>query len=289
MDESAALSLISELLPAAGDDAAVIDDLVITTDMLHEQTDFPDGVTPYTMGWRSVGASLSDVAAMGADAVAAVAVYAAPQFQETSIRSFISGATDVCELVSAEYVGGDLDRHRELTVASTVVGRSESPVYRSGASAGERVYVTGTLGRSAAALDLFREGEVGLANSLFQFEPRVAFGKTIQPVASAMMDSSDGLARSLHQLATASDVGFDVAWEKIPVDPVLKSVSKDVREHALHFGEDFELVFTASPDEMRRLSSSLPDSFQEIGIVTESEVTIDGDSLADRGYTHGNE
>ena len=82
MDERAALALLSAELEDAGDDAAVVDDLVITTDMLHERTDFPAGTTRYTAGWRAVGASLSDVAAMGAEATAAVAAYAAPAFDD---------------------------------------------------------------------------------------------------------------------------------------------------------------------------------------------------------------
>ena len=76
VNERDALRALAVDLPHAGDDAAVVGDTVITTDMLHEQTDFPPGTTRYTAGWRAVGASLSDIAAMGADATAAVAVYA---------------------------------------------------------------------------------------------------------------------------------------------------------------------------------------------------------------------
>ncbi|MUV89902.1 thiamine-phosphate kinase, partial [Halapricum sp. CBA1109] len=81
MDERTVLGLLADRLPAAGDDAAVVDGLAVTTDMLHERTDFPAGTTRYTAGWRAVGASLSDLAAMGAEPVGAVAVYAAPAFE----------------------------------------------------------------------------------------------------------------------------------------------------------------------------------------------------------------
>src|SRR6056297_3951814 len=107
MDEQTALGLVGDRLASAGDDCAVVDGQVITTDMLHERTDFPEGTTRYTAGWRAVGASLSDVAAMGAEATAAVAVYAAPTFEEAALLSFVEGARDVCEYVEAEYVGGD--------------------------------------------------------------------------------------------------------------------------------------------------------------------------------------
>ncbi|NHN60199.1 MULTISPECIES: thiamine-phosphate kinase [Halorussus] len=307
MDERAALTLLADSLPHAGDDAAVVDGQVLTTDMLHETTDFPAGTTRYTAGWRSVGASLSDVAAMGAAATAAVAVYAAPAFDEADLGAFVAGAGDVCEAVGAEYVGGDLDESREFTAATTALGRTDDPVRRSGASPGERVCVTGTLGRTAAALALFERGgresgsgdaerddagrdDVERANDLFRFEPRVAAGRAIAPSATAMMDSSDGLARSLHQLAEAGDCGFSVAWDALPVDDAVRELAADeseLREYALFFGEDFELVFTVPESELTAVREASPTPISEIGEVTESGVEMDGEPLPDQGYTHG--
>lgn len=300
MDERAALARIADRLPAAGDDCAVVDGLVLTTDMLHESTDFPAGTTRYTAGWRAVGASLSDVAAMGATATAAVAVYGSPSFDPEELGAFVDGACDVCELVGAEYVGGDLDGHDEFTVASTAVGETDDPVLRSGATPGEHVCVTGTLGRSAAALRLFRgcadvrDADVPVdperANGLFRFEPRVAAGRALAPHASAMMDSSDGLARSLHQLADASDCGFAVETDGLPVDPAVTEVATDAtdeRELAVHFGEDFELVFTT--DDPAAADAAAPTTVSVVGRVTDAGegVEMDGDPLPDRGYTHG--
>src|SRR6056297_1050345 len=139
MNERSALSMLGGLVGGAGDDAAVVDGHVLTTDMLHETTDFPAGTTRYTAGWRAVGASLSDLAAMGAEAVAAVAVYGAPTFEWEEIAAFVAGAREVCELTGGAYVGGDLDGHDEFTVATTALGRAPDPVRRSGASPGEAV------------------------------------------------------------------------------------------------------------------------------------------------------
>jgi thiamine-monophosphate kinase len=208
MDERAALERLETTLSAAGDDAAVVDGLALTTDMLHDTTDFPTGTTRYTAGWRAVGASLSDLAAMGAEAVAAVAVYGAPSFDWAEIADFVAGASDVCELVGGAYVGGDLDGHEEFTVATTALGQTDRPVLRSGATPGDAVCVTGTLGRSGAAIRRFEDGAIERGNELFRFEPRIEAGLALAPHATAMMDSSDGLARSLHQLAAASDCGF---------------------------------------------------------------------------------
>ncbi|MFC4550321.1 MULTISPECIES: thiamine-phosphate kinase [Halorussus] len=294
MDERAALAAIADRLPSAGDDAAVVDGQVLTTDMLHETTDFPDGTTRYTAGWRAVGASLSDVAAMGARATAAVAVYAATEFDPDELDAFVSGASDVCEAVGAEYVGGDLDQSREFTAATTALGRTDDPVLRSGASAGEVVCVTGTLGRSAAAVELFDRGDVERANELFRFEPRVAAGRALAPRATAMMDSSDGLARSLHQLAEASDCGFSVEFDALPVDEAVRAVVEDsdggedeIRELSVFFGEDFELVFTLPESDLAAARSDSPTPISVVGEVTESGVEMDGEALADRGYTHG--
>ena len=290
MDERAALSLVGESVPAAGDDCAMVGDLAVTTDMLHERSDFPDGTTRYTAGWRAVGASLSDVAAMGADATAALAVYGAPSFETDELEAFLSGCLDVCAAVGAEYVGGDLDGHDEFTVSTTALGRSDDPVYRSGATPGDAVCVTGTFGRSGAALRHFEDGESERGNDLFRFEPRVAAGRALAPYASALMDSSDGLARSLHQLAEASGCGFAVAYDDVPIDPAVEAVADspdEKREMAVHFGEDFELVWTVPEDAFEDAVDASPVGVARIGTVTDDGVRMDGSTLPDRGFTHG--
>lgn len=287
MDERTMLGLLADHLPHAGDDAAVIDGLAVTIDMLHETTDFPSGTTRYTAGWRSVGASLSDLAAMGADPTGAVAVYGAPAFEQEEILAFVDGARDVCEAVGTEYVGGDLDDHAEFTVATAAVGRTDDPVFRSGAKPGDAVCVTGTLGRSAAALRYFDRGETERANDLFQFRPRVDSGRALALHASAMMDSSDGLARSLHQLAEASDCGMAIETP-LPIDDAVDAVAgPDERlELGAFFGEDFELVCTVPESKLTAARNATPVTLTRIGTVVEDGVTLDGQPLPDRGYTH---
>jgi len=291
MDERSALTMLATSLPGAGDDAAVVDGLVITTDMLHEQSDFPAGTTPETAGWRAVGASLSDLAAMGASATCAVAVYAAPEFEERALSAFVHGASEVCDLVDAEYVGGDLDEHSEFTTATTAVGHVEDAVSRDGATPGDAVCVTGKLGRTAAALRRFAPGDADPGNELFRFTPRIAAGRALRGHASAMMDSSDGLARSLHQLAEASGCGFAIEWNRLPVHPAVDAVAEsesDRRECAAHVGEDFELVFTTpDPDAALAAVDDARTDATVIGEVVSEGVTADGEPLPDRGYTHG--
>ena len=298
MDERAALRQLAATLPHAGDDAAVVDDTAITTDMLHETTDFPAGTTRYTAGWRSIAASLSDLAAVGAQPTAAVAAYADTAFEADALADFVDGAQAVCETVGADYVGGDLDSHSEFTVATTAIGDTDTRVDRAGATPGDRVVVTGAFGRSAAALRYFERGAnddddaIDRANDLFQFAPRVDAGRALAPSATAMMDSSDGLARSLHQLAEASDCGFAIERAAVPVADALDEVADDDAdrwEAAVHFGEDFELVATVPSSRLDDVRAASPTPLTEIGRVVESEegVRVDGEPLADRGYTHG--
>ena len=289
MDERTALGRLDGRLTQVGDDAAVVDGLVLTTDMLHERTDFPAGTTRYTAGWRAVGASLSDVAAMGAEAVATVAAYGAPELRWDEIEAFVDGALAVSEACDAGYVGGDLDEHGEFTVATTALGRTDRPVYRSGAAEGEAVCVTGTLGRTAAALRLFEAGEVDRANELFRFQPRVAAGTALAAVATAMMDSSDGLARSLHQLADASGVGMAVE-SPLPIDGAVDEVAADAearRELGCFVGEDFQLICTIPAAAVDDAREACPVALTRIGTVVDAGVTLDGAPLPDRGFTHG--
>ena len=289
MDERAALARIEAELPGAGDDAAVVDGLILTTDMLHDRADFPAGTTRYTAGWRAVGASLSDVAAMGAEAVGTVAAYGAPDLAWDEIAAFVAGARAVSEACDGAYVGGDLDVHDEFTVATAALGRADDPVTRAGAAVDEAICVTGTLGRTGAALRLFEAGEVERANDLFRFQPRVAAGRAIAPFATAMMDSSDGLAVSLHQLAAASGCGMAVETP-LPIDGAVDEVATDAadrRELGCFVGEDFELVCTVPVADLDAARAACPVELTRIGTVVADGVTLDGEALPDRGFTHG--
>ena len=283
MDERSLLRWLDGRLPVAGDDAAVVDGLALSTDMLHASTHFPAGTTEYTVGWRAVATSLSDLAAVGAEPVAVVAAYGAPTLERSALAAFLDGAVAVCDRTDAEYVGGDLNAHSELTVASTALGRVQSPVGRSGASPGEAVCVTGRLGRTVAALALFEDGDHERANELFRFEPRTAAGRVLADAATAMIDSSDGLARSVHQLAAASGCG--IALES-PF-PIHEAAPADRSQDSLFVGEDFELVCTVPSDAVESLRQKLPVAFTRVGTTTDGSVTIDGEPLPDRGYDHG--
>ncbi len=289
MDERAALRIVESLVGAAGDDAAIIDGQAVSVDMLHETSDFPEGVTPYTAGWRAISVSLSDLAAVGAQPTVTLGVYSPPQFERSALEAFINGAIDASTRVGAEYVGGDLDITDELTTVGIAIGKVDQPVGRSGANEGDAIVVTGTLGRGAIAVRKFEAGAVEEGNELFRFTPRIEPGRYLASEATAMIDSSDGLARSLHLLAEASDCGFEIEEAAIPIDPQLEEIVSDAEERrslGIFWGEDFELIATLPPDTVDDMRSSIDIPLHQIGTVTEDGLKLDDASLPDRGFSH---
>ena len=286
MDEFGALAHLADEL-GVSDDCAAIDTpdeshLLLTTDMLHETTDFPDDVTSRTVGWRSAAVSLSDVAGSGGRALAVVAAYGAPEFDDR-LDAFVRGASGACETVGARYVGGDLDSHDERTVVSSAVGATDDVVTRSGACVGDAVAVTGALGRTAVALRAFENGDAERGNELFAFPPRVDEGVALAPHASAMTDLSDGIAVGLHNIADASDVGFAVSRDQLPTLP-------DAREDDIYVGEDYELLLTLPREAVEKARDSVASTGTRLTVVGEAVeedgVTLDGEPLERRGYEH---
>ncbi|MCD6136524.1 thiamine-phosphate kinase [Candidatus Bipolaricaulota bacterium] len=290
MRETDVLRLINARVIASGDDAAVVPfkgtNLILTTDMLHRESDFPTGTTTRTIGWRSVAVSLSDLAAMGARPLGVLLALADPDLDEELISGVLDGALACCKQAGAQLVGGDIDRQRELTLVSTGVGEAERPVRRDGAMVGDLICVTGELGRTATGLNLFSTGDTDRANDLFCFPPRLEWGMKLAGLATSMIDISDGLAHSLHLMASQSRVGFRVRWKRLPIIPLLSDQISGaaLRDAVLFTGEDYELLFTVPADLVSRIDPTV--SFTMIGHVTEHGFTLDDEQLPDRGYEH---
>lgn len=291
MNEWQILDRIRASVPAAGDDCAVVPfgstNLLLTTDMLHRDSDFPSGVTPYTIGWRSVAVSLSDIAAMGGRPLAVVLAASAPDWDDI-FSDVLCGAREACRAVGCSLVGGDLDFTRELVLVSTALGEADRPVMRSGARPGDLLLVTGPLGRTALAIHFFSRGKLKEADRLFRFPPRVEEGMSLREIATSMIDLSDGLAHSVHLLSRASGVGFELEADRLPLLPELVEAFRGrAIEQALFYGEDYELLYTVPPDRYR-LGLGV-----EIGRAVEAGVWLvrDGvrEELPDQGWQHGPE
>jgi thiamine-monophosphate kinase len=284
MDDRELLATVSAVLGpgAVADDCAVLacgdDMLVVSTDMLHETTDFPADMTDRQIGWMAVAVTLSDIAAMGAAPEAVLVATGLDRWQR--LAGILEGAQACADAYGCSIVGGDTDAHAELTIVTTGIGRvsPENLVRRSGSRPGDLICLVGTPGRAQAGL----LGYTGHRTALIEPRPLVREGITLgRAGVSAMMDVSDGLVLSLHDLNEACGCGFSVTSGAIPlpegVEPELG------REIALSGGGDFGLLFTCPPE---RFPVKGVDA-RVIGRVTgEKTVTIDGRPAAHRGYYH---
>jgi len=226
--------------------------------MLLKSSHFPEGITPFQMGWSVVAVNLSDIAAMGARPLLLTVAIGLPEGTEISFfDEILRGISACCEKYQTIVVGGDIVKSAEMTFSGTCIGFATHPLRRKGAKVGDFVCVTGTLGDAALGMKVVR-GEMNLPaplasyakRALFQPEPRVREGLLIASsrYATAMIDISDGLAISLAELASQNGVGFEIWEESVPVSEALKAceLSKsERRELIFHFGGDYELLFTA--------------------------------------------
>jgi len=248
---------ISEILGGVeNDDCAVIDAgeryLVVTTDMLHQKTDFPDIMNPWQMGWMAVAVNLSDIAAMGAEpAGVLIAAGLPPEADLYFIDELFSGFGDCAAYYGTRIIGGDTDSHQELTITGTALGfvQKDLVLRRSGARPGDLLATTGALGGAGGGLWAWQQGmESELITQLLEPEPRLAEGRALAKsrAVTAMMDNSDGLALSLSDLAEVSRVGFVVQEEALPVAEGLAEMvgQEKALETVMSAGGDFELVFT---------------------------------------------
>ncbi len=314
MSEAEIIERIRQLFPqraakvGIGDDAAVVGEQVITTDLLIEDVDFKRSYPVETIARKSLVVNLSDLAAMGAiPAFAVVGLGIAPWLLE-SLDAFLKALADCARKYDIDLVGGDLSRAEKVVVAITATGWvAKRPLLRSGAKIGERVYVSRPLGASCAGLQLLESGasleRPDLPYAWREFaasamtrhldpEPEVVLGIALAGIDSvtACIDISDGLSTDLHHLCDASGVGADIERDRIPLFPDLgragPALGIDVRRAVLHGGEEYALLFTSSMRESE-LSGRVGRPVYAIGkIVAERGVRIDGEPLPAGGFDH---
>ncbi|APH38362.1 thiamine-phosphate kinase [Methanohalophilus halophilus] len=257
-------------VPAGDDDCAVLEFggeyLVVTTDMLHQKTDFPDTMTPWQIGWMAAAVNFSDIAAMGGQPLGLLAAVGYPQNMSLEDAGEIArGMRDCAEFCETSVIGGDVDSHEELTITGTALGRvsKEELLTRKGAKPGDLVCVTGTLGGAGAALEAYLKNmdvDYDFMKPLLEPVPRIAEGRMLAKsgAVTSAMDTSDGLALSLYDLASVNEVGFVLREELLPVDRRVSEIAsseKEALEMALYSGGDFELLVTVSKDMFEALQA----------------------------------
>lgn len=258
-----------------GDDAALLkpppgQQLVACTDTLVEGVHFPRGTAPEDIGWKSLAVNLSDLAAMGATPAWAMLALTLPNADRRFVEAFADGFAQLARANAVSLVGGDTTQGPlSITVSAFGFVPESRALLRSGARAGDAVFVTGRLGDAAAALGLIRDSGLGTRDStneqarsellarLNRPEPRVAAGLALRDVASACIDVSDGLLADLGHICEASGVGAIVDADALPLSSAMLALfdAEQRRGFALSGGDDYELCFTASVGRADRIAA----------------------------------
>lgn len=320
------------VITGIGDDAAVTAlslgmQLLTSTDMLLENVHFRRSWhDPYRLGRKSLAVSISDIAAMGGIPRWALLSLAIPNdlpldFLDEFTRGFLSMA----EEHHVALIGGDTCSSKSgLIISVTIMGEQlpERIILRSGARAGDEIWVTGTLGDAALCLSLLEsgsgsaqtpaqpqpaallqpagsflngvEGKDCLVRRLLDPTPRAAIGRALAEtgLASAMIDISDGLLADFEHIATVSDVGGILHLEKIPLSTTFNDAAKNFPSFPYHLalsgGEDYELAFTAPVANHEKICSLMKKcgiQSTPVGIVTSSPGVVVITSNGDK-YQH---
>ncbi|MEC5385370.1 thiamine-phosphate kinase [Uliginosibacterium sp. H3] len=294
-----------------GDDGALLRtrpgmQLVVSSDMLVSGTHFFPDAEPEALGWKTAAANISDMAAMAAEPRWITLALALPESNDKWVEAFANGFSACCTSFGVDWIGGDTTRG-PLNLCATVFGEVPhgQAVVRSGARAGDELWISGTPGLAALGLqhllgniELPEGARTACLSALHRPQPRVALGLALRGVATAMLDVSDGLLGDLGHILERSNCGALIEDALLPLAPVLSASGDEAqaRRALLSGGDDYELLF-AAPLSQRQ---AVLDAAQRIGLpvtrigaVTDQANVIllqgkDGarSPLAARGFDH---
>jgi thiamine-monophosphate kinase len=295
---------------AVGDDCAVLqpapgEQWAVSTDTLVEGIHFLPAVDPAALGHKALAVNLSDLAACGAEPRCFFLALALPRIDEAWLQPFSQGLFALADAHGCVLAGGDTTRSPHgVVITITVMGAvpQGQALLRSGARAGDDLWVSGTLGDAAFGLAV-RQGESGAADDaatgierLERPRPQVALGLALRGLATSAIDVSDGLLGDLGHVLERSAVGARVAWDRVPRSVELRRQPvADQRRWALTGGDDYELLFTAPAarrDAVERAAAAAGATVTRIGEMTSTGrlelVDADGRAMdtAPRAFDH---
>ncbi|MBP7254665.1 MAG: thiamine-phosphate kinase, partial [Negativicutes bacterium] len=262
-------------------------------------------ITAWQLGYKAIAVNFSDIAAMGGTPTNILISLAIPSDIDVDFMvQLYDGMKYLTKKFKANIIGGDTVASLQgLVINVTVLGTVPLPLvkYRSGAKNGDLVVVTGDLGSSAAGLEILlnkyeqEQYEILVKKHLMPF-PQLNYGEIIANYANSMNDISDGLASEANEISTASEVGIMLKENKMPVlketKEVAKVFQKDVLDYVLFGGEDYQLVFTITPEKLTKLQGELNDltivgevcsSFNGVKLERNDGTIID---IKSKGYNH---
>ncbi|GAB1594529.1 thiamine-phosphate kinase [Lysobacter claricitrinus] len=275
-----------------GDDAALLHvpagrQLVVAMDTLNAGVHFPLDTAPADIGWKALAVNLSDLAAMGAEPAWCTLSLSLPEADDAWLDAFLDGFAELASMHRVALVGGDTTRG-PLSICVTAHGFVEpgGALRRDGARVGDDVWISGTLGDAAGSLALRGIGPIApplhidkkhanaLAHRLDRPAPRVELGRALSGIASSCIDVSDGLLADLGHVARASGVAVRIDVDALPASDALREMfnGESLRRLQATGGDDYELCFTAAPDNARRIADVATKSavaVTRIGIVAQ--------------------
>lgn len=277
------------------DDTAITEltdsNLISTCDMLIQSRHFPKNMSYFDMGFKSVTVNVSDLAAMGAEPLGFLLSIAIPKDLDVdSFKQIIEGVLSACDYYSIPLIGGDTNEAYEIIISGTALGLAESPLMKDTYEIGDLIAVTGDIGLAALGFELETLDNVYTKHSL-KPEAKIKEGLILKDFATSATDITDGLASELYEIKR-DGFGFMIYEEFLGITDEYKEISEklnlDYLDLILHVGEDFELLFTISKDNLEKL----PIDVKVIGEVTDSDVvelTLENgfvEEIKNRGYEH---
>ena len=277
------------------DDTAITDfdstKLISTCDMLIQSRHFPQNMSYYDIGFKAVTVNVSDLAAMGADPLGFLLSIAIPKDMELdSFKEIIKGVLNACEFYEIPLIGGDTNEASEIIISGTALGLCDKPMMKDTYNMGDLIAVTGDIGLAALGFELNVLDNIYVKKAL-KPEARLKEGIVLRDFATSATDITDGLASELYEIKK-DGFGFMIYEEMLEVSDEYKQIANnlnlDYLDLLLHVGEDFELLFTISNENLKKL----PIDCKVIGEVTDSDVielTLENgfvEFIKNRGYEH---
>lgn len=253
--------------------------LILTHDMMMEGVHYLPNQDPADVAWKLVAVNMSDLAAKGAEPLGVLLGYA---FGQNDAR-FLAGFGEALDHYNAPLLGGDtVSSKSSQALGLTAIGRAtHRPVpSRSGARAGDVIYITGPVGAAMLGFEALQSGS-GESKAFCRPDARMTEGQALAPVVTAMMDVSDGVLIDAMRMARASAVTLSINSPSVPI-----ATDEDRRNEALRWGDDYQLLFTAAAN------TDLPVQAWPIGTVVEagpSPLSLDGAPIEETdglGYEH---
>ncbi|MFS0752787.1 thiamine-phosphate kinase [Oceanobacillus sp. 1P07AA] len=300
----------SSLVKGIGDDAAVFRssmDIVTAVDTFVEDVHFSRStMEPFHIGYRALGANISDLAAMGAlPSFYLVSIVIPKNWTEEELSQIYLGMDDLASKYHMDIIGGDTVSGKQLTISITVIGytNTNKARYRRHAKEGDIVFVTGTLGDSQAGFHIL-SNENNYVDQDFYIsrhrkpEPRVAFALALEKLDRVSLnDVSDGIANEASEIAEASNVSIVISENDIPVARSFYQFTNEQQYHwKLSGGEDFELLGTVDKHDWNVVKKAAEETNTQLTIIgnvveeNKHPVYIEDNDvrkvLKKSGYTH---